>query len=139
MEVENRAVEIAEQEVFAPAGSGPIRGERVPECLGGCAEPAVGVGKRRRCQAAGQVEATPEVDERTDHRRVFHLPTVPLLLGERPRSLGVLLPEVDPLAEPIPPVAARLHRLARDEHAVSRGLIAAVEAYDDAVVEESEG
>ena len=60
-------------------------------------------------------------------------PASTLIFSELPRALGVLLPEVDPLAEPVPLVAARLHRLAGDQHAVGRGLVAAVEASDDAV------
>lgn len=87
----------------------------------------------------GEVKAAAQVDERADEGGTLHLAAGMLFFGERPIPFGVLLAEVDAFVEPVPLVAARPHGLAGDEHAIGGSLVAAVEAYDDAVVKESEG
>lgn len=50
-----------------------------------------------------------------DYGRRRDAPAPDLLLGERERAIGAVLPEVDPGAEPVVGVVARDERLATEE------------------------
>lgn len=132
--VEDRAVEVPQEKVVVPVLQLLVLGQGLTGCFDQEPEFLVPLLKGTGCARVGQVEATTEVDEGTEHERLADLasclhPFSPLQRPSRP-----VFPEVNALTEPVVGVRTRLEVHTVEENGLTDAAITAVVPDDEALV-----